>query len=429
MKLVMFTPTSIRSAIARVAALVTEALRTHGHDVTVVSADSPAQADVRKDLGPSILAWIDDVGVYRACADADVSIYQIGDHLDFHRGCLRWLPVSRGIACLHDLFLGDLFISWCDAFGAAPEPTVERWYGPDIARTYRAHAAVVDFPRRTMADAPMVEWLCSQALAVLTHGGWNLSRVLASTPGPVAVAPLPYRPSWDAELPARAPSGPRWRVLTVGHVNANKRVDVVINAIAMSAHLRDRVAYHVVGPVDTGRARELVDLALAAGVRLHLAGSVDDAALARAYQETDVVVALRNPVLEAASASVIEAMWLGKPVVVSDSGSYAELPSDCVIKVDPANELGATMQALEMLLGQPETALGYGERAARHARTTHTAAGYASTLVELARLALPLAAPIEAAAGVVRTYASWGQPDVADPFLLPSMLDLWSAMP
>lgn len=431
MKLVMFTPVSSRSAIARVAALVIDQLRALGHEVIVVAADSPEKSDIRPDLGPTVVPWTDDGAVYRACVESDVSVYQIGDHLDFHRGCLRWLSISRGIVCLHDLFLGDLFVNWSASVGLASGPIVERWYGSDVAARYPAHVSGVDFAHRTMGEAPMVEWLCSQSLAVLTHSRWNLDRVLTATPGPVAVAPLPYRPSWEADLSAPAPAAGkrRWQLLTVGHVNANKRVDAVIDAIAQRPHLRDRVVYHVVGPVEPGRARDLVDHALASGVRLRLPGAVDDATLANAYREADVVVALRNPVLEAASASVIEAMWLGKPVIVSDSGSYAELPGDCVVKVDPVNEIGAVAEALEVLLGRPDMARAYAERAASHARSSHTAAGYASTLIELAELALPLAAPIGAVDHVVRMYASWGEPDAPDPFLLSGMLELWPTAP
>lgn len=429
MKLVMFTPVSRRSAIARVASLAIHELRAQGHAVTVVAADSAEPLEARPDLGPDILSWTDDGNVHRACIESDVAVYQIGDHLEFHRGCLRWLQMQRGIVCLHDLFLGDLFVNWCASSGFPPETVVETWYGPDVAATYRARSHAPDFAESTMRDAPMVEWMCSKALAVLTHSSWGIDRVLASTPGPVAIAPLPYQPSFTLDSAGLHAPARRWRILTVGHVNANKRVDVVIKAIAARAHLRDRTTYDVVGPIEPSRARELADLALVTGVRLNLVGSVGERALRDSYLRADVVVALRNPALEAASASVVEAMWLGKPIVVSDSGSYAELPSDCVHKVDPDNEIDGTAHALEVLLGQREVANALGQHAAAHARSAHAAAGYAATLIDLARAALPLASPIEAIDSVVRTYASWGLPDVPDPFLLPSMMDLWSAMP
>ena len=51
----------------------------------------------------------------------------------------------------------------------------------------------------------------------------------------------------------------------------------------------------------------------------------------------DAIVSLRSPTMGETSGSAIRALSLGKPLVVSDVGWFAELPADAVIKV-PVDE-------------------------------------------------------------------------------------------
>src|SRR5262245_34687205 len=116
----------------------------------------------------------------------------------------------------------------------------------------------------------MVEWIASMADGVATHSSWGVDRVLASCGGPVDVMPLPYDaphavPADTADAPAHAD---RLMLLTVGHINPNKRVDTVIRAIASSPVLRERCHYHLIGRVEPGTHRNLT--ALAASLRVSL---------------------------------------------------------------------------------------------------------------------------------------------------------------
>ena len=50
-------------------------------------------------------------------------------------------------------------------------------------------------------------------------------------------------------------------------------------------------------------------------------------------RDADVIASLRWPALEGASASAIEGMLAGKPVIVTDVGFYQTLADSCVLKV------------------------------------------------------------------------------------------------
>jgi glycosyltransferase involved in cell wall biosynthesis len=74
----------------------------------------------------------------------------------------------------------------------------------------------------------------------------------------------------------------------------------------------------------------------------HLLDAPSDEALAQAMARVDVGVQLRFPTIGECSGVVQQLMGLRKPVVVTDAGSYAELPEALALKVPP----GVTAQAL-----------------------------------------------------------------------------------
>ena len=77
----------------------------------------------------------------------------------------------------------------------------------------------------------------------------------------------------------------------------------------------------------------------------------------------DVLVNLRYPTMGETSGSVIRALSLGKPLVVSDIGWFAELPDDVVLKV-PADEFEvATLQAALAFAAEHAGTLGRAAKA------------------------------------------------------------------
>jgi glycosyltransferase involved in cell wall biosynthesis len=101
----------------------------------------------------------------------------------------------------------------------------------------------------------------------------------------------------------------------------------------------------------------------------------------------DVLVNLRYPTMGETSGSVIRALSLGRPLVVSDVGWFAELPDDVVVKV-PVDEYEVAM--LEAAIG---FAAEHGETLGANART------YVEREHDLDRVADLYVAALEAAAG------------------------------
>lgn len=415
MNLVMFTPAVAPSAIGRMAAMVTAALLEGGHSVRIVRSESVAAQDERThDFRGRLIPWQDEAAVQAALDWADATVYQVGDNFEFHEGCLHWMPRRRGVMCLHDFFLGHLFAGWMATRTTEAQALLARLYGSEVASSYPGWLASPEFIDKTLSTAPMTEWLARLALGTVTHSQWGTGRILAACPGPVRVVPLAYSAPPLGNVPARREGDADFRVLTVGHVNPNKRAESVIAAIAQSEKLRGSTRYRLVGAVQPQRADHLRGLAGTMGVRLQVDGAVEAAELSRALAEADVVCCLRWPTLEAASASTIEAMLAGKVVVVADTGFYAELPDDCVRKIRPELEIEDLKACLEQLQADPKERQQLAQRGAAWAKSTFTAANYARELVAHAAICLRAWPTLEAVEGIAGTLSAWGGLSDAD---------------
>jgi glycosyltransferase involved in cell wall biosynthesis len=412
----LFSPVDASSAIGRVSSLVAAAGVSSGHEFRIVGTelDRPRPDHTHGFDVPTV--WWEDIGdVAAVVAWADVAVYQIGNFHPFHAGAVHWSQRVPGVVCLHDFFVAGLFAEWALARRMEANEELERWYGSGPAKSFWAAIAQADFVERTHRVTPMTEWICARALAVLTHSSWGLSRVLASCSGPVAVADLPYQLPNASAVAVAANSSPativadgRLNLLTVGHINPNKRVRSVIEVIGSDDVLRRSVVYRLVGGIDQRYRDELVAEAAGLGVELVVSGAVPDSELVSALRTADIVVALRTPCTEAASASTIEAMLAGKPTVVSDVGWYSDLPDDCVAKVDPTDEIESLRQQLAALVDSEQERLGLGVRSKGRAERVYRADRYVDALVEVGGHALDATVQLDALRAVRQSLDAWG---------------------
>lgn len=389
MKLVIFTPGVKSSAIGRMTRLVVRALLSQQHHIVLVRTESPHVLDKEAhDFGCTVIAWTDEERVSTEVADADCLVYQIGDNYEFHEGGVAWLHKAPGIVCLHDFFLGHLFWGWAQQRRDEAHHILTQWYGRRIATDYFNVSDSTTFINSTRETAPLTEWISSMATGVITHSNWGCKRVMAACAGPVFVTPLAYDAPGAVDAQPVHNDNRKLRLLTIGHVNPNKRVESCIKAIASNASLRKNVSYRLVGAILPDVERKLTEMAAKAGVELIISNEVDDAALSEAIREADVISCLRWPSLEAASASAIEAMLYGKATIVTNTGFYSELPDQYVLKVSPEREIEDLKKILLSLRGSPSSAIDIGKQAQTWAQDTFTAENYAHKLAQAVPVAL-----------------------------------------
>ncbi|GLH38154.1 glycosyltransferase [Pseudomonas moraviensis] len=412
MKLVIFTPGVKSSAIGRMTRLVVRALLAQKHHVVLVRTESQhVLSREPHDFGCTLLQWTDEAQVAHEIATADSLIYQIGDNYEFHEGGVTWLQKAPGIVCLHDFFLGHLFWGWSQERRDQAHSVLTRWYGEQVAADYFNVSDSAAFIRSTREAAPLTEWISSLATGVMTHSYWGCDRVMAACAGPVFVTPLAYDAPGAITATGQSSGGKKLKVLTIGHVNPNKRVESCIKAIASDPLLRKNLSYRLVGAVAPEVAQQLTELAASSGVELVISNEVDDATLSQAIREADVISCLRWPSLEAASASAIEAMLYGKATIVTDTGFYKELPDQYVRKVSPDQEMEDLKQIFLSLHNDRASTVDIGKNAQAWAKETFTAENYAHRLEQ----AIPVVRRAQVIISAVDHFAH--------------IIDRWSANP
>jgi glycosyltransferase involved in cell wall biosynthesis len=129
-----------------------------------------------------------------------------------------------------------------------------------------------------------------------------------------------------------------------GYLNMNKRIPELLEAFASFRRERSGARLLLVGA--TGERfdiqRRLERLGLTEGVeRLDY---VSEERMWSLMAACDVLVNLRYPTMGETSGSVVRALSLGKPLIVSDVGWFSELPDDAVLKV-PVDEVEVAVLA------------------------------------------------------------------------------------
>jgi glycosyltransferase involved in cell wall biosynthesis len=210
-----------------------------------------------------------------------------------------------------------------------------------------------------------------RATGLVVHSAYVRDRARAAGyAGPVWVIPHPAFPV-PAAPPAEVSGSPLFG--TFGNVNATKRVPQLLEAFS---HVRESQAgarLLLVGEVSAGfdLDRRLQRLGLE-GAGLAREGYVDEARLWALMKACDVHVSLRSPTMGETSGTAIRALALGKPLVVSDVGWFAELPPDVALKVPvDGREVETLAAALELLASRPDVRRTMAAAALELARREH----------------------------------------------------------
>jgi hypothetical protein len=191
-------------------------------------------------------------------------------------------------------------------------------------------------------------------------------------------------PAWPPPAVEPVESGGRPLFGCFGHLNASKRIPQLVEAFEAVRARHPRARLLLVGPTSPGFD---ADRLLAEGVE-----RIDYVAEERLWSlmaACDACISLRAPTMGETSGSAIRALSLGRPLVVSDLGWFAELPDEVAMKVPvDDDEVPALATALELLAASEVTQRAMGDAARRYVAREHdlhqVAEGYASALEEAA---------------------------------------------
>jgi glycosyltransferase involved in cell wall biosynthesis len=323
----------------------------------------------------------------------DVALYHLGNDARRHEWIVRALRKRPGVVVLHEVGLHELVASLTLGRGESIEylAAVERDGGREARLLAQASLSGLLPPlwETRPLDFPLVGDVLELALGVVVHSRFATNVVRGQGyPGPVWAVPLPGYPLPGTE-PSRIADGRFPVVSSLGFMTGAKRIPQVLRAF---------------GRLRGSFPDALLVLAGAGGDRLHLGarldrlglrpdrdvlvhGHVPDSDFAALLARSDICVSLRWPTLGETSASVVRALALGRCVVVSDVGWYAELPDSVAAKVRPDQyEIDSLSATFELLASDGRVREALGAAAAHYVASEHhvdrAADSYAAALHE-----------------------------------------------
>jgi len=241
-------------------------------------------------------------------------------------------------------------------------------------------------PENLYGHARIPAWLHTAAARV---GWWDLRRVLRHADVVTAPTPRAVRLLAEHGVPgaaavscgidlthfgrpdpsATAAGEPERRVLFVGRLDEEKRVDELLSAVALLDH-RDRPGVDIVGDGSRRAAWEALARRLGLADRVTFHGFVEDAALLAAYARCDVFC--MPGIAELQSLATMEAMAAGKPVVAADAMALPHLVRPGRNGwLYPPGDIAALAERLHRLLTDPAALTRMGQ-ASRELIAEHT---------------------------------------------------------
>ncbi len=388
------TPLARRSAIGRYSIAAVGALSA----LADVDVFYPATGDDLTCAGARSHTPIDRIGpLEERLGEYDAIFYNFGNYLDYHTQIFDCYLRVPGVAIMHDKVMQGFLVSritrqdppyylqLMDYVYGAP--------GRRIARDVLRSGWTTEIESLTAREFPLFEPCLFNAYGAVVHSRGALD-LIARRYGdllPVTAIDLPTF-VYDMEYAGQslmsreeldlAPDATL--VVVAGRMNPTKRLDVILAAVGDDPELRAAIQLVFVGGGDAEYlkiARELADRSCL-GERLRLVFDPDDREMHSYIAAADVCVNLRNPSTETASASLVEQLYFGKPVIVTRTGVYDEVPDDVVLKTDVSGEVESVREALRRLVFDVALRARLAESASRYVQGHHSPDVYARRIVE-----------------------------------------------
>ena len=297
---------------------------------------------------------------------ADLALYHVGNDPEAHGWIVDALRKRPGLVVLHEYVLHHLIagITIGRGDGRAYLDAMERELG--VAGRLLG-LGVLDNLLPLLWETqperfPLAGTILDHARGLIVHSAYvEQNARSAGYDGRVWRVPHPAWPMTHVAAATDVSGEPLFGCF--GFLNMNKRIPQLLEAFAS---LRRRLPGARLLLV--GAAGERFDLSRRLE-RLGLTGGVDrldyvpEERMWSLMAACDVLVNLRYPTMGETSGSVIRGLSLGKPLVVSDVGWFAELPGDVAIKVPVDEYEVATLEAALGFAADHAGALGASARA------------------------------------------------------------------
>ena len=297
----------------------------------------------------------------------DVTLYQVGNNV-YHDFCYEAAMDHPGVVVVHEAnlhhLIADITIkrgNW-DAYMQA----IEQEGSPeDIAYAGRVRRLEVG---PNYEGVPMLRQLLSRSKAAIVHSGCVESELRdAGFAG--AVARIPH----GAWIPDANRSDFRERlgldeitplIGIFGFLKPYKRIAESLRAFRRLVRVQPLAKMILVGDPHPELQLESLIRSLDLGLHVRVLGFRPIDEFVGYLAACDIVLNLRYPTVGENSGTLMRALGLGKAVVVSEVGSFSELPDSICLKAPvDASEEDHLFEYLNLLVSRPEMRKALGARA------------------------------------------------------------------
>ena len=345
-----------------------------------VSPMPPAKSGIA-DYSAALVAPLRDLAAIEVFPDAtsvlqpaefDSVIYQIGNN-GYHAAAYEMALQHPGVVVLHEANLHHL----------VTDITIRRnrWDLYLDACEYDGGAKALEFARRVQRleigpdydGVPMLRRLLERARGVIVHNRYCAAAVRAQGyRGPLAVIPH------GAWIPDTPPMPWRYRlgidettplIGIFGFLKPYKRIAESLRAFRRLLRFEPRARMILVGETHPELPLGEMIRSLSLGPFVRLLGFTTEEDFTGYMAACDIVLNLRFPTVGESSGSLLRALGLGKACVVSEVGSFAELPDSVCLKAPTGPpEEDTLFEYLNLLVSRPSLTRALGEEARQWVR-------------------------------------------------------------
>ncbi|AIY64604.1 glycosyltransferase family 4 protein [Pseudoalteromonas piratica] len=268
----------------------------------------------------------------------DLRIFHIGNNYQYHGYMLNLLKKFGGIVHLHDYVVHNLVVDMAQ-MTKGWEWYFERlacFYGADTANMVRDNAQNGRYiwEGQEICDIPFNDDFVTLSDAVITHSKYAAKKITSKHKN-VSVCTVHQVYNMLDQPVAEKHSHDTISFGVFGHVQPNKCIDQLIDSLNEIDTFGRRVEIRVAGEVGNKKYHNLL-LEKLENIKgftsLNILGYLSEEAFLAEIKSVDVVVALRDPSMGETSAIAMRALQLNKPLIVTDTCWYSELP-DFVHKI------------------------------------------------------------------------------------------------
>lgn len=371
MKIALFSPLSpMKSGISDYTQEMLPLLRNHFEiDLFVDPKFVPASTSLRSGFG---------VFPFRpgsfSSSEYDAVVYHMGNYYPAHHFVYEALRKNPGIVVLHDYVLQGFYARRAEVERNFDEykRLLETYYGrrgTEIADGVARRVQPPIWEAEEALDFPLNEEVLDLATGLIVHSAFLQERVQKKTAKPVVKIP---HHGHVLKTFNRGVERKKWGVgpddiliSSLGFVNRSRRYDLVIAALGELADRR--LSYFIAGE---DRGKLLRNLISGYNVRVSVQDFLPLEELESLIVASDICVNLRHPTMGESSGALLRQMGYARPTLITNCGSYSEIPDWAALKVEPDIDESALLKAyLAALIENPDLRQSLGREASSYVRS------------------------------------------------------------